>query len=87
MEATSQVALSKVHLNKFGSYFKFLSGDINLNSGPTTRQEIICHGKAFLFKNVVFLSTGQMNYQLDSLPDISNDALNIFEKDACTSSM
>ena len=36
MEATSLVALSKVHLNKFGSYFKFMSGDINLNSGPTT---------------------------------------------------
>ena len=34
----SQDALSKVHLNKYGSYFKFillLSGDINLNPGPT----------------------------------------------------
>ena len=34
----SQDALRKVHLNKYGSYFKFillLSGDINLNPGPT----------------------------------------------------
>ena len=34
----SQDALSKVHLNKCGSYFKFillLSGHINLNLGPT----------------------------------------------------
>ena len=34
----SQDALSKVHLNKYGSYFKvilLLSCDINLNSGPT----------------------------------------------------
>ena len=35
----SQDALSKVHLNKYGSYFQFillLSGDISLNPGPTT---------------------------------------------------
>ena len=34
----SQDALSKVHLNKYGSYFKFfllLLGDTNLNPGPT----------------------------------------------------
>ena len=34
----SQDALSKVHLDMYGSYFKFillLSGDINLNPGPT----------------------------------------------------
>ena len=38
-ERLSQDALSKVHLNKYGSHFKFillLSGDINLNPGPTT---------------------------------------------------
>ena len=37
----SQDALCKVNLNKHGSYFKFillLSGDINLNPGPTTRK-------------------------------------------------
>ena len=39
----SQDALSKVHLNKYGSYFKFillLSVDINLNPGPTTPKTI-----------------------------------------------
>ena len=42
----SQDSLSKVHLNKYGSYFKFillLSGDTNLNPGPTApkRHDII----------------------------------------------
>ena len=39
----SQDALSKVHLNKYGSYFKFillLSGDINLNLVLTTPKKL-----------------------------------------------
>ena len=40
-EKTSQDALSKVYLNKYGSYFKFillLSGNISLKPGPSTPQ-------------------------------------------------
>ena len=56
----SQSALSKVQLNKYGSYFKFillLSGDINVNPVPTTPKEVICYGNFFLSKKlVVFLA-------------------------------
>ena len=60
----SQDALSKVHLNKYGSYFKFillLSGDINLNPGPTTpkRNDILYFS---LSRTVVFLLNGLTPY-------------------------
>ena len=78
----SQDALSKVHLNKYGSYFKFillLSGDINLNPGPTARKrnDILC--ELLPFHNCSF-STERMDYQLDPLSVVSNDAWNIFQK-------
>ena len=76
----SQDALSKVHLNKYGSYFKFMllmSGDINLNPGPTTPKRIDILWELLLFHNSSF-STERMGYQPDSLSEISNDAWNIF---------
>ena len=81
-----QDALSKVHLNKYGSYFKFillLSGDINLNYGPTTTKTIdMLWELPFLwepFHNCSF-STERMDYQHDFLHEISNDTWDIFRK-------
>ena len=78
----SQDALSKVHLNKYGSYFKFillLSCDINLNPGPTTpkRNDILWE---FLLSHNCSFSTEQLDYQLDPLFVVSNDAWKIFQK-------
>ena len=78
----SQDALSKVHLNKYGSYFKFillLSGDINLNPGPTTPKRNDILWELFSFHNCSF-SCERMDYQLDPLSVVSNDAWNIFQK-------
>ena len=78
----SQDALSKVHLNKYGSYFKFillLSGDINLNPGPTTPKRNDILWELLLFHNYSF-SSERMDYQLDPLTVVSNDAWNIFQK-------
>ena len=72
----SQDALSKVHLKKYESYFKFILlmlGDINLNSGPTTPKRNDMLWKLLPFHNCRF-STERMDYQLDSLPGINNDA-------------
>ena len=57
----SQDALSKVHLNKYESYFKFvllLLGDINLNPGPTAPKRNDFYGNFSLSTTVVFLLTG-----------------------------
>ena len=57
----SQDALSNNHLNKYGSYFKFvllLSGDINLNPGPTALKRMIYYGNFSLSTTVVFLLSG-----------------------------
>ena len=78
----SQDSLSKVHLNKYGSYFKFillLSGDINLNSGPTSPKRNDILWELLPFYNCSF-STERMDYQRDSLSAVSNDAWNIFQK-------
>ena len=78
----SQDALSKVHLNKYGSYFKFillLSGDINLNPGPTAPKRNDILWELLPFHNCSF-STERMDYQLDPLSVVSNDAWNIFQK-------
>ena len=78
----SQDALSKVHLNKYGSYFKFillLPGDINLNPGPTAPKRNDMLWEFLPFHNCSF-STEQLNYQLDSLSVVSSDAWNIFQK-------
>ena len=77
-----QDALSKVHLNKYGPYFKFillLSGDINLNPGPTTPKRNDMLWEFLPFHNCSF-STERMDYQLDPLSVVSNDAWNIFQK-------
>ena len=78
----SQDALSKVHLNKYGSYFKFvllLSGDINLNRGPIDPKRNDILWELLPFHNCRF-STQWMYYQLDPLSVVSNEAWNIFQK-------
>ena len=78
----SQDALSKVYLNKYGPYFKFillLSGDINLNLGPTTQKRNDTPWELRFFHNCSF-STERIGYQLDPLSIVSNDAWNIFQK-------
>ena len=78
----SQDALSKVHLNKYGSYFKFillLSGDINLNSGPTAPKRNDILWEFLPFQNCSF-SPERMDYQLDPLSVVSNGVWNIFQK-------
>ena len=78
----SQKALSKVHLNEYGSYFKFillLSGDRNLNPGPTATKRNYILWELLPFHNLSF-STEWMDYQLDPLFVVSNDAWNIFQK-------
>ena len=78
----SQDALSKVHLNKYGSYFKFillLSGDINLNPGPTAPKRNDILWELLPFHNSSF-STERMDYQFDPLFVVGNDAWNIFQK-------
>ena len=77
-----QDALCKVHLNNYGSYFKFillLSNDINLNPGPTAPKRNYILWELLPFHNCSF-STERMDYQLDPLSIISNDAWNIFQK-------
>ena len=57
----SQDALSKVHLNKYGSYFKFillLSGDINLNPGPTAPKRNDILWELLPFHNCSFSLSG-----------------------------
>ena len=78
----SQDALYKVHLNKYESYFKFillLSGDINLNFGPTALKRNYILRELIPFHNCSF-STEQMDYQFDPLSVVSNYAWNIFQK-------
>ena len=75
-------ALSKIHLNKYGSYFKFillLSVDINLNPGPTTPKRNDMLWELPSFHNCSF-STEQMDYQLHLLSLVGSDAWNIFQK-------
>ena len=77
----SQDALFKVHLNKYGSYFKFvllLSGDINLNTGPTPQKRNDVLWELLPFHNWRF-STERMDYQLDPLSVVSNDTSIIFQ--------
>ena len=77
-----QNALCNVHLNKHGSYFKFillLSSDINLNPGPTAPKRNYILWELLPFHNCSF-STERMDYQLDPLSIVSNDAWNIFQK-------
>ena len=84
----SQGALSKVHLNRYGSYIQFillLSGYINLNPGPTTSQKNDILWELLPFHNCSF-STKRMDYQLDPLSVVGTGAWNIFKKkEACTS--
>ena len=78
----SEDALSKVHLNNYGSYFKsilLLSADINLNPGPTTPKRNEMLWELLPFHNCSF-STERVDYQLDPLYVVSNDAWNIFPK-------
>ena len=77
-----QDALFKVHLNKYGSYFRFillLSGDINLNPGLTASKRNDMLWEFLPFHNCSF-STERMDYQLDPLCVVSNDAWNIFQR-------
>ena len=72
----SQDALSKVHLSMYVSYFKFillLSDNIDWNPGPTTPKRIDMLWELLPFRNCSF-STQWMDYQLDSLSEVSNDA-------------
>ena len=76
----SQNALSKVHLRNYGSYFKvllILSDDINLNPGPPTQKRNDMLWELLPFHNWGF-PTQSIDYQLDSLPEISNGVWNIF---------
>ena len=78
----SQDALSKVHLNKYWSYFKFiilLYGDINLDPGPTPPKRNDILWELLSFHNCSF-STERMDYQLDTLSVVNNNAWNIFRK-------
>ena len=77
----SKDVLSKVHLNKYGSHFKFvlLSSDINMNTGPTTPKRNDILWELFHFHNCSF-STEWIDYQLDPLSVVTNDACNIFQK-------
>ena len=72
----------KIHLNKYGSYFKFillLSGDINLNPRPTVPKRNGILWELLPFYNCSS-STERMDYQHDPLSTVSNDAWNIFQK-------
>ena len=55
------------------------SGDINLNPGPTTPKRNDMLWELLPFLNCSF-STEQIDYQIDSLPETSNDAWNMFQK-------
>ena len=77
----SQDALSKVHLNKYGSCFKFIllmSGVISLNPGPTVpkRNDILWELVPF---HICSFSTERMDDKLDYLSVVSNDTWNIFQ--------
>ena len=75
----SQDALSKVQLNKYFKSTLLLPGDINLNPGPTTPERNYALRELFPFHNCSF-STERLDYQLDPLSVVSNDAWNIFQK-------
>ena len=73
---------TKVHLNKYGSYFKFillLSGDINLKPGPTNPKRNDILWELLSFHNCSF-STEWIDYRLDPLSVFSNDAWSIFQR-------
>ena len=77
----SQDTLSKVHLNKYGSCFKFIllmSGVISLNPGPTVpkRNDILWELVPF---HICSFSTERMDDKLDYLSVVSNDTWNIFQ--------
>ena len=75
----SQNTLSKVHLNKCGSYFKFilfLSGDINLNPGSTTPERNDMLWELLPFNSCSF-SAERIDYQPDSFSGNRNNACNI----------
>ena len=77
----SQDALSRIHLNKYGSHLKFillLLGDINLKPGRTIPKRNDILWELLPFYNCSF-STEWMDYQLDCLSAVSNDAWNIFQ--------
>ena len=64
--------------------FKFillLLGDTNLKPGPTTPKRNDILWEPLPFHNCSF-STERMDYQLDPLSIVSNDAWNIFQKKA-----
>ena len=82
--------LSKLKKKYYGSNyprmiypkFKFillLLGDTNLNSGPTIPRRNDILWELLPFHNCSF-STERMDYQLDPLSVVSNDAWNIFQK-------
>ena len=78
----SQDVLSKVHLNKYESHFKsilLLSSDLNLNPGSTTPKRNDIKWELLPFCKCSF-STEWMDYHLDPLSVVSNDAWNIFQK-------
>ena len=78
----SQDVLSKVHLNKYESHFKsilLLLSDLNLNPGSTTPKRNDIKWELLPFCKCSF-STEWMDYQLDPLSVVSNDAWNIFQK-------
>ena len=80
-------ALSKVHLNKYGSYFKFillLPGDINLNPGPTATQKIIYYGNFSLSASEVFLLSGWIITLILYL-QLAMTHGTYFKKEECTS--
>ena len=76
------LALSKVYLNKYGSYFKFillLLEDINLNPGPTTPKRNDMLWERLPFHNCSF-SPERMDYQLGSFSRNGNDASKYLKK-------
>ena len=78
----SQDVLSKVHLNKYESHFKsilLLLSDLNLNPGSTTPKRNDIKWELLPFCKCSF-STEWMDYQLDPLSVVSNEAWNIFQK-------
>ena len=56
-----------------------MSGDVNLNPGPTApkRNDILWELLSF---HLCSFSTERMDYQLDPLSAVSNDAWNMFQK-------
>ena len=71
----SQNVLSEVHLSKY----LLLSGDINLNPGPTAPKRYDILWELLPFHNCSFFIE-RIDYQRDPLSVVSNDAWNIFQK-------